>query len=236
MNDIDTDPDLLQRIQSGSGRIERIEHQGRTLWVKRPETLSLRMRLQKGNPKLAFGKEVAAHRTMFDLGLPVAPVVAASSDYLVTEDCGPSLLAVLRQDRPEAFEAGLAAAGGELARIHAAGMSHGRPSLKDICWHDGAIAFLDFERAGREGNLAKAQSMDAMILIFSTAVETSGSKKAMTIARDAYIAAGGNDVWHLACNRARRWRLLQLPLWPVVRLLPKNKEFAAIAPFFRFMC
>lgn len=222
-------------MQTGSARIERIEHKGRTLWIKRPESLSLRMRIQKGDPAMAFAKEVAAHQSLFDRGLPVAPIVAVGPNFLVTEDCGRPLRNIAWHEPPEMLHPALAAAAIALAGLHDAGVSHGRPSLKDICWQDGRIAFIDFERAGRDKSAAKSQSMDVLILIFSTAVETGGSQAAMQVAKEAYLAAGGQEIWDKACKTARRYAPLQVPLWPISKLLRSNREFAAVAPFFRFM-
>lgn len=225
---------VLDAARSPGPRVQRHEDAGQVFWIKRPETLSLRMRLQKGDPARAFAAEVAAHRDYAARGLPVAPVVAASDAYLVTRDCGPSLKELARggaTDFPEALAAGARA----LAHLHRAGVSHGRPSLKDICWRDSRIAFLDLERAGRGGDSRKAQATDLLILIFSTAVETAGDATAMDTARSGYLAAGDPEVWQSARSRARRWSLLGQALRPIIGLLPGNREFEAIGPFFRFM-
>ena len=225
---------VLSAARAPGPRVQRLEDAGKVFWIKRPERLSLRMRLQKGDPARAFASEVAAHRDYAARGLPVAPVVAASEGYLVTRDCGPSLKDLARRADPDFTEA-IAAGASALALFHSAGVSHGRPSLKDICWQDGRIAFLDLERAGRTRNTAKAQATDLLILIFSTAVETKGDEAAMETARTAYLSAGDSSTWHSAQSRARRWALLGWLLRPVINLLPGNREFEAIGPFFRFV-
>ncbi len=225
---------VLIAAKAPGPRIQRFDVATETYWIKRPEKLSLRMRLQKGDPARAFGSEVAAHQDYAAKGLPVAPVVAASASYLVTRDCGPSLKDLARHQAlifPEALTAGAKA----LAHLHNSGVNHGRPSLKDICWQDGAIAFLDFERAGRSRNPAKAQATDLLILIYSTAVETRGDPGAMETARDAYLDVGAADTWTTAQSKSRRYAPLGWLLRPVIKLLPGNREFEAIAPFFRFM-
>ena len=223
---------LRTAAEADGPRVQRIVLGGQTYWIKRPEVLSLRMRLQKGDPARAFAAEVAAHQEYEARGLPVAPVVLTSERYLVTRDCGAHLKALARAGSPD-FPEALAAGARALARVHNEGLSHGRPSLKDICWQDGRIAFLDLERAGREG--AGGRSMDVLILIFSTAVETRNDTAAMRIARDAYIAADGQKVWAAAQTRARRYRALGWVLKPVVALLRGNREFEAIGPVLRFM-
>lgn len=232
------DVTLAERIEARAiepgPRVERIEDNGRVFWIKRPEVLSLRMRLQKGDPVRAFAEEVAAHVAFAEQGLPVAPVVLATEAVLVTEDCGPQLKHLARAGAA-GFPDGLAAAAKALAEMHLAGHAHGRPSLKDICWRDGRIAFLDLERAGRTKNLARAQSFDVLVLIFSTAVETGGNLSAMTLARDAYRDAGGAETLERAQTRARRFAPLAWLLRPIFRALRGNREFDAVAPFFAFM-
>lgn len=220
---------LRQRAEVSGPRIERVEMQGHTFWIKRPETLSLRMRLQKGDASEAFASEVEAHCAYVDKGLPVAPLVLSSRTFLVTRDCGPHLKRLIHTNGFDPSD-GLAAAATALRRLHNAGVSHGRPSLKDICWHDGRVAFLDLERADR-GSFAQ----DVQILIFSTAVETQGSESAMALMRDAYISAGGADVWKQACRKTRILAPVGYVLSPIIRLLPKNREFQAIRPYLRFM-
>ncbi len=231
-----TTPDPVETLRTAAEadgpRVQRIEVDGRTYWIKRPETLSLRMRLQKGDPTRAFAAEVAAHRDYAERGLPVAPVVIASDSYLVTRDCGTHLKRLFRDNAPD-FETALAEGAKALARIHEAGFSHGRPSLKDICWSEGRIAFLDFERAGRAGSGGRA--MDVLILIYSTAVETGNDTAAMTIARDAYLATGNKAVWKAATLRARRYRPVGWLLKPIVPFMPDNREYQAVAPFLAFM-
>ncbi len=225
---------LRALAEAGGARIQRVDVAGHVYWIKRPEHLSLRMRLQKGDPKAAFEAEVAAHTAYADQGLPVAKVVAATDSYLITHDGGTSLKKLLR-DGDEAFPMALTGAAQALAALHSAGVNHGRPSLKDICWDGTRIAFLDLERAGREANAAHAQSTDLMILIFSTAVETGGDISAMQTARDAYLSVGAATVWKDAQSRARRYAPLGWLAWPVAKVLKGNREYAAVAPFFRFM-
>lgn len=220
---------LRQKAEADGPRVEKARVLEQVFWIKRPEALSLRMRLQKGHPQTAFEAEIAAHTECFDQGLPVAPLVLVADRYFITEDCGPSLKHIAHRT-PEKFREALRAGAKALAGLHAAGVSHGRPSLKDLCWKDEQIAFLDFERAGR-GSVAQ----DIQILMFSTAVETRGNLDAMALARDAYIAAGGADTWRAACVRARYLAWPSVLLRPVVWCLPKNAEFQAIGPFFRFM-
>ncbi len=229
------DDELRARIAASKARIEKVEIGGKDCWIKRPENLSLRMRLQKGSARQAFADEVTAHKDYMLRGLPVAPIVYAGPDALVTEDCGTNLLWRLRCGPPEEFLQALGEAGEALAALHNAGVIHGRPSLKDICWPDERIVFLDMERAARSANGDGGRAMDLLILIFSTTVGTGGWQEAMCTARDGYLKSGDDVVWQRAQRRARRYAPLGHILRPISWVLPQNAEFAAIAPFFRFV-
>ena len=220
---------LATRAERDGPRVECVVIDGQDFWIKRPEALSLRMRLQKGDPSAAFKTEVATHKSLSDQGLPVAPVILATDRYLVTRGCGAPIRGLARHGSDD-FEPALREAGRSLATLHKAGAVHGRPSLKDICWKDQKIAFLDFERAGRG-----SPAQDLQIILFSTAVETAGDLGALTLVRDAYLEVGDVAVWQ-ACRRAsRRLSWLGALLRPVSWVLRTNREFAAIAPFFHFM-
>ena len=235
VTDTEFDDELRARIAASAARTERVEIGGRTLWIKRPEHLSLRMRLQKGSARKAFAAEVEAHRDYAARGLPVAPIVYAGPEALVTEDCGMHLLWRFRNGPPEAFLRAIEEAGAALASLHKAEVVHGRPSLKDICWPDQRIVFLDIERARKVNFGNGGRAMDLLILIFSTTVSTNGLPEALLAARAGYLGTGDAAVWEEAQQRARRFAPLGSLLRPVAWMLPKNAEFTAIAPFFRFM-
>ena len=210
-------------------RIERLERGGEVHWIKRAEALSLRMRLQKGDPGAAFAAERAALRRYAALGLPVPRIVAETPDAVETEDAGPTLRQLVGTGSDD-LPAALAGAAIGLARFHAAGVTHGRPNLKDICWRDGRATFIDLERAGKG-----SPALDLMIFLFSVTADTRGDRDAFRTARDAYLAAGDPAVWETAQARVKRLRVLAPLLAPVARMQPRNREFNAIGPFVRFM-
>lgn len=128
---------------------------GRRFWMKRVEQLSGRLRLQKGDPARAFAAEREGLRAFAELGLPVAPVVREGPGWMVLADVGltlPYLWAPPAHPEEERLRA-FAAAGHALAAVHRAGLVHGRPAVRDLCW-DGTVArFIDLERfrPGRRG-------------------------------------------------------------------------------------
>ena len=68
----DTPKAVLNAARQSGPRVQRFETDGQIYWIKRPEVLSWRMRLQKGDPARAFAAEIATHRDYAARGLPVA--------------------------------------------------------------------------------------------------------------------------------------------------------------------
>lgn len=161
---------IERHVATTKRRVSMIENNGRTIWIKKQENLSLRMRLQKGNARQAFMAERDGMHRLHQAGVPVPEIVAEGPDYFATADCGPPLKYLLlgilgsTTGHTEAFEA----AGKQLALMHAKHLSHGRPSIKDICWQDGRITFLDFERFHNKRNTPKGHMQDLVMMVFST--------------------------------------------------------------------
>jgi len=227
--------ELIDIAKTGASRIENVTRGGQEFWIKRPEALPFKMRLQKGDPFKAFAAEIEAHKRFEDLGLPVPRIVASGPDFVITEGAGPSINTLLATLSDSDQSTVLFRAGEALASWHRKGFGHGRPSLKDMCWQDGKITFLDFERAGDKRNGVGGQVMDLLILLFSTSVETGGENSAMAAVRDGYLSAGGRSNWRRAKARLRWLTPLRLALRPVVWVLGENREFDAIEPFFKFL-
>jgi tRNA A-37 threonylcarbamoyl transferase component Bud32 len=220
----------------GTGRIGQVVVDGRTGWIKRPETLRGRMRWQKGDPMRAFLRERQALDLLARNGMPVPEVIDEGPDYFVIEDAGPTLLSVLRDpDLPESgkIEA-VSDAARALAGMHDKGFSHGRPDPKDICWDAGVVRFIDLERSTPSRNTPRGHVTDLLVFLFGLTVETGGAGASVLAARDAYIESGGRRIWE---RLVRRMRLVRLA-WPILalvsRLLRSKREFGAIVPFMEF--
>jgi tRNA A-37 threonylcarbamoyl transferase component Bud32 len=124
---------------------------GRRFWLKRVERLSGRLRVQKGDPEKAFAAEREGLHALASAGLPVAGVVAEGPDWVLMPDAGPVLPEVVGDPgRSEAeLRRAFAEAGRALGRLHWAGMAHGRPAVRDVCWDGVEARFIDLERFRR---------------------------------------------------------------------------------------
>lgn len=217
-----------------SGRNDRIGRytvEGETFWIKRVDQPRLVNRLQKGPPDKVFAADLAALKAVAARGGPVTEIVADGPGIFVCRDGGPTLEHILRQgvgtktDRIEAFRA----AGAALAAMHRAGVSHGRPLLRDICWKDGRITFLDFENYRPERNRLKDFRFDLVAFVHSCHAQTRQPVPEIEAAIAAYRAHDPGGVWEAAQNWIWRVRIADLLTRPLQwRADPHAREYKAL--------
>lgn len=209
-------------------RIRRIEAAGQFYWVKTEERLTLKMRLQKGDPHRAFEAERHAMRELSAAGLPVPPVLAERPECFVMPDCGPSLRHLVRRnllteaEQLRAFEA----TARTLARFHASGYSHGRPSLRDTCWDGREARFIDFERYAARRNTPSGHAQDLVMLMLSAFTEFGRPTPETEALAASYRAADPARIWERAARLCRRLAWLD----PLTRPIQRRgaPEFRAI--------
>ncbi|MCW9042368.1 MAG: hypothetical protein OQK05_03410 [Pseudopelagicola sp.] len=228
----ETDPRLTQKAQACTARVSKLEHQGQFYWVKREEKLSLRLRLQKGASASAFERERAALHQLAKLRAPVPAIVAEGPDFFVIPDQGASLDAILRgrnNETPDLKARAFADTAKALADLHAQHLSHGRPSLKDICWQDGRVTFIDFENYNPARNTLQGCARDVVMFFFNGLAFAGRPVRELEIARDTYRAHDPGNVWQAAQTFARRMRWTNWLTKPIqMRPEGKAKEFKAI--------
>ncbi|HQU68943.1 MAG TPA: hypothetical protein PLI43_12205 [Albidovulum sp.] len=214
-------------------RVERVELDGHPGWLKRRETVDLRRRLLKGNPNRLFEAERRAYRTVQRAGLPFPAIIDEGPDFFVVADAGPSLkdIALTEGVPSPKFRQGTVAAAKALARLHNAGLSHGRPAPRDICWQNGRITFIDLEKYGDRGNRTKGHVWDVLVFFYNLAGDIGGVDETVLAARDAYRAEDRQGIWDLAERRVRRLRWLGPVLRTLGRMLHDKRDFRAIGPF-----
>lgn len=182
---------LIESGQTAMARVSRIEHLGQIYWIKRPEILSWRGRLQKGNPDKAFARERAGYHALAGSGLPIAQLVLEGPDYLVIRDAGVSLPSVLRDPRYSEADRvrAIRMAGEALQQFHAAGVAHGRPNLKDMLWNGEKVTFIDLERFNPARRLDLAKVLDYLLFAFSCFAAVNESIASVDVALQSYRAA-----------------------------------------------
>jgi len=229
------DAALMARIAAQAAatdqRVSRLEHNDQIIWIKKQEKLSLRMRLQKGNARAAFLAERDAMQRLKNAGVPVPAVLAEGDDYFATADSGVHLKYLLQSqtgklaERLEAF----AAAGKQLALMHKLHLSHGRPSIKDICWKDGRITFLDFERFHEKRNTPKGHMQDLVMMVFSAYAVTGGQAPEIDSMIKSYREHDPAHIWERAVHWCHKMRWVDFATKPIQwRKGRKAREFKAI--------
>lgn len=164
MADRELEADVKAALAEPPIRVRRLDlADGRRFWLKRVERLSGRLRWQKGDPAKAFETERAGLKAFAAKGLPVATVALEGPDWVLMPDAGPVLSALVADadrsdsDKLKAF----GRAGRALGLVHRAGLVHGRPAVRDICWDGREARFIDLERFhhGRRGGFWQAADM-----------------------------------------------------------------------------
>jgi len=204
---------------------------GRRVWLKRIERLSLRLRIQKGDPTRAFGRERAGLMAFAESGLPVPEILLEGADFLVLADAGPSLMGLLR-DRggPDAeVLRAFAAAGAGLGQVHRAGFSHGRPTPRDVCWDGRAARFIDLERFSPARHSPYWQAWDVVIFVQSCFSHWPDDSRCADTMLAAYAQAAPEGARARIATLAHRLGWLGRVSRLLSRLRPKSRELRAVS-------
>lgn len=191
--------------------------------------------LQKGRTTVAFEREKSTLHRFSARNLPVTPIIAEGPTWLLLPHRGTTLDGVLRNEnwseseRLESFEA----AGTALANLHAQGASHGRPAIKDICWQEGKITFIDLEYHRTRLDNPKGHARDLIVFALLGLAIGDGPSPAMTRALASYRALDSAGVWTLAQRRCARLRWISWLARPFKMLGPgKAREAKAVSHLF----
>lgn len=177
--------------------------EGRRIWVKRAEhvyheawlrfarraclLLGLGI-LQPGadpNGARAIRFEAGRLRRLARLGLPVPEVFASGADWVALFDCGKPLSNVVRDASEMEREAALSQAAEALAALHARGLHHGRPALKDMMWDGSRSWLLDFEDGVIIG-LPREKRLARDVLLFLQSIMKEAGEAGPALARIAF--------------------------------------------------
>lgn len=105
----------------------------------------LRATVSKGGAEALYA-ETERLRAFKQAGFHVPDVLAVHDDMIIMTDMGPQFRDVLDKLGDRAAQAELLKlAIIEMARLHNAGLAHGRPYMRDMTWDGNRLAFLDLE-------------------------------------------------------------------------------------------
>lgn len=219
-------------LREGFERVKPLQlPNGRRFWLKRVERLSARMRLQKGNPDRAFAAERQGLHYLADHGLPVPEILREGDDYFLLPDAGPTLtqlVASKAETSPDQVQVAFAAAGKSLARLHHAGLSHGRPAPRDICW-DGRLArFIDLERFSPARRSGFWQALDIIILTQSCFTLWPAEPDWLQAALQSYALNAPESAMERAGRLAGQLAWLTPLTRALLRFRPHSRELNAV--------
>ena len=231
VTDADLDEALARALAEPPQRVRALVlPDGRRFWLKRVEQLSGRLRLQKGDPGRAFAAEREGLRVLAEAGLPVAGVVAEGDGWVLMPDAGPVLPEVVRDPgRGEAEKLrAFAEAGRALGRLHWAGMAHGRPAVRDVCWDGAEARFIDLERFRRARRAGVWQAADVVMFAQTAFTLWPEDGRWLEAALEAYAVSAPEGAM-AAVRRLVGW--LAPVGWlaaGVARLKPGSRELRAV--------
>lgn len=231
MEDYLLDDQLKVALAAPPVRVRRIDlPDGRRFWLKQVERLTGVMRAQKGDPSRAFASERDGLRALAEAGLPAAKIAAEGQDWMLMLDAGPVLPEVVADPRRSETEkfAAFKQAGRALGLLHWAGLAHGRPAVRDICWDGTEARFIDLERFRRGARSGLRQAADVVIFAQTAFRQWPDDTRWLDVALDAYA----NNSPEGAMDRVRRLVFSLAPLgWLTVGLAllrPQSRELRAV--------
>jgi tRNA A-37 threonylcarbamoyl transferase component Bud32 len=203
---------------------------GRRFWLKRVERLQGVLRLQKGDPARAFRAERDGLESLAKAGLPVAAIADQGPGWMLMPDAGPVLLAVVAgPERPDAEKLqAFAQAGKALGLLHWAGMVHGRPAVRDICWDGQEARFIDLERFRQDRRGGFWQAADVVMFAQTAFTQWPTDARWLDAALESYAVNAPEG----AMERVRRLAVWLAPLgWLAAAMAlvkPNSRELRAV--------
>ncbi|PZX47357.1 tRNA A-37 threonylcarbamoyl transferase component Bud32 [Roseinatronobacter thiooxidans] len=243
MQDTNLPPPSARRLldvahAKANHRLYGFELDGKKYFVKRLEQhRTRRARLMKGDPARALAREIALLEAFSQRGAPVPQIVAQDDTCFIMTDCGPPIhRTAVTSNAPEVI---WRAVGTALANLHALGLVHGRPAMRDICWDGQKITFLDLEAGAKLKASQQDMTRDVIVLLHSILREGNQHPQAATFFQDAYRQNDTLGVWDACLIRARRlwwveWVIAPVVLWHRWNGVARS-EFAAVRPTRQFL-
>jgi len=243
MHDTNPPPPLPRRLldaahAQANHRLYGFELDGKKYFVKRLEQhRTWRARLMKGDPARAMAREIALLKAFSHRGAPVPQIVAQDDTCFIMNDCGPPINhPAVANAAPEVI---WRAVGTALAKLHALGLVHGRPAMRDMCWDGQKITFLDLEAGAKVKASTQDMTRDVIVLVHSILREGTQHPQAAALFQAAYQESDTLGVWDACLIRARRlwwveWVIAPVVLWHRWNRVARS-EFAAVRPTRKFL-
>ena len=203
---------------------------GRRFWLKRIETLPFRLRLTKGNPARAFAAERQGLHALDDLGMPVPQIALEGPDYFVLPDVGVTLMHLVADPATDEAQklSAFASAGAALGGLHRAGLVHGRPAVRDICWDGETARFIDLERFSPKRRSRFWQALDVLLLAHSAYTQWPADSRWLDAAIEGYAKSAPADARDGIARAARRLAPLGMLARGLKKIGVSSRELRAL--------
>lgn len=168
--------------------------EGQTYWIKR-RLSNGRNQFAKSSVNVQFYTEIARSSIAHTLTGLSPEIVYLDADCMVTRAAGENINHWMRRrnvSEEEKLEI-LIRTGQALGELHQAGMTHGRPALRDFLYEDGRVTLLDWENMPRWDNKKKRMTMDYLLLLLSLFREPYSEIDYIKALEKGYTGANGGE-------------------------------------------
>ncbi|MFD2095194.1 hypothetical protein ACFSJ3_04295 [Corallincola platygyrae] len=189
-------------------------------WLSKPRLLSWANSHAWMAPEQRLQQEVRQLLSLSMQNLPVIKITSFNATGFVTRDAGINAKQALQQsDNKRALLRDIFKA---LAKLHRAGVVHGRPALRDIAVDNwGKVTFMDFEESPPRAS-PQLMARDAIILLNECYRIDDIRREHVHAAFSAWRKHTRRQAWH-ATECCARW-LIRLLVWPANLMACTSKK------------
>ncbi|MBE8167650.1 MAG: serine/threonine protein phosphatase [Shewanella sp.] len=207
---------IAQLVELNKGkRIFSFEYQGQKYWLKQAEKLKGFMRVLKGDAQKALVREICTLQRLSSKQAAVPKIVCHDVDFFVLEDSGKTVKDWLSSHiTPINMQHIINDSSKALATLHSKDLSHGRPALRDICWDNGQVTFIDFESKFGKSSVEQKKIRDLILYIHSLYGTLGPQSDVAAAGIQHYRDSGGEWIWQQAQVFLRSWQWLYYVSFP----------------------
>lgn len=178
--------------------------EGQTYWIKR-RLSNGRNQFAKSSVNVQFYTEIARSSIAHTLTGLSPEIVYLDADCMVTRAAGDNINHWMKESISEEEKVGiLFQVGQALGELHQAGMTHGRPALRDFLFYPGKVTLLDWENQPRSENIKKRKTLDYLLLLLSLFREPYARKDYVDALEKGYADKAGAETREWARNFLRK--------------------------------
>lgn len=201
---------LMQALLSSKGRVQQLTLSAGSVWIKRQGcerpawwvglqslfAAALPYKFLRPSPILApclmSAREKRRMTEFGNRGFPVPDIIYQSDTAIVLSDVGPTVQRILKTKRMSGdpgHDTLLIECAAAIGDLHAAGLCHGRPHVRDFFLCKGRIGFMDFEEEPEAVMpLETAQARDLWLLFLPLVTLSQRGQITLDAAYEAWVS------------------------------------------------